>query len=136
VKVSDELHQRCRQEQNQKNTCKKAGKEQKAPGAEKPEWMDEPPPKADIKKPCKKPIFWKAKPWCCCHRDTGRPTANGWKAHIFKNEDTDKGPAAKRFKTNPDQAKPTLKFAKACESAAKVKEDEDDADGEGEVQQE
>jgi hypothetical protein len=147
VKVSDELHQRCRQEQNQKNTCKKAGKEQKAPGAESLSgWMN-PHPKLTSRNPARSPSFGKLNR---CAAATGtrvanalgsgvctsRPTANGWKAHIFKNEDTDKGPAAKRFKTNPDQAKRTLKFAKACKSAAKVKEDEDDANDEGEVQQE
>jgi hypothetical protein len=109
-------------------------------------WMN-PHPKLTSRNPARSPSFGKLNrgaaatgTWVANALGSGvctsRPTANGWKAHIFKNEDTDKGPAAKRFKTNPDQAKPTLKFAKACESAAKVKEDEDDADGEGEVQQE
>jgi hypothetical protein len=123
------------QEGHQKNAHKK-GKEQKAP-ADEPKWMDEPPLKADIKMPFK-PVFWKTKQWCCCHKHTGGKCAGVWhvhkltehkgKASIFKNKHTDKGPAAKRFKTNPNQAKGTLTLAKACKTAAEVQEDEDDTD--------
>jgi hypothetical protein len=55
---------------HQKNAHKK-GKEQKTP-ADKPKWMDEPPLKADIKKPFK-PVFWKAEPWCCSGVHKSRP---------------------------------------------------------------
>jgi hypothetical protein len=110
--------------------------------------MDDPPPKADIKKPFK-PVIWKNKPWCCCHKDTGGKCVGAWharkptecqgRAHIFKNKDGCKGPAKKKLKTSPDQAKPTLELAKACKAAAEVEdedEDEDDTEHEGEAKKE
>jgi hypothetical protein len=84
-------------------------------------------------------------PWCCCHKDTGGKCAGVWhahkptecqgRAHIFKNEEADKGPAKKKLKTSPDQAKRTHELAKVCKAAAEV-EDEDDTEHKGEAKKE
>jgi hypothetical protein len=122
---------------NSKDFEKKKGKGNgKEPAPAKPDWMDEAPPKGDMKNPFK-PRQWKGKPWYYCHKLTGGKCDGAWRVHnpseckgkAFVFKDKDKEPPKKRNKNDSR----TLKLAKAYSA---VTEDADNESDDEEVEDE
>jgi len=115
----------------QKGGKGKKGNGKNGPAPEKPIWMGEAPPAADMKKPFK-PRMWKSKPWYYCHELTGGKCPGNWrvhkptdcqgKAHQYNSA---KEPSKKKAKQGNESRK--LKLAKAYVA---VGEDNDETEDE------
>ena len=98
----------------------------KGPASDKPTWMDEAPPKGDLKNPFK-PRTHNGKQWFYCCKLTGGKCPGNWRvhnpseckgeAHVFKGKE----PAKKRTKNDGR----TLKLAKAYAAVAEDDSDDD-----------
>ena len=123
---------------NGSNDYKKKGKgEGKGPAPEKPAFMDQAPPKGDMKNPFK-PRQWKGKDWFYCHKSTGGKCAGVWrvhnptdckgKAHVFK--DSNKEPPKKKSKNDARSLKLAKAFVAVAEDDNDNTESEEDEESE------